>query len=108
MLDSAPADTNGGTRAGNVRHRETELARAARKPSHGLADVLHPPERMEQVVELLGVSELFAFAGLGPDLVEAGQRIRLAERQIHIEEGIALPSASAASPRWCKLTGICA
>ena len=55
-----------------------------------MADVLEPAESVEEVVELLGVAELLARAGLGRDEVESSERVVLGEREIDVEERVAI------------------
>ena len=45
-----------------------------------------PPQRVEQVVHLVGVVEALAAAGLGADAVQPDQRVRLIDGQIDVEE----------------------
>src|SRR4029079_16378746 len=76
--------------AGDIRDGHAEFPWTPRESLHCAADVLHPPESMEQIVKLLGVAKLFPFACRCADPVESGQGIRVDEREVDVHERIAV------------------
>ena len=89
-LDCPPRDADRGPRPGHVGDRQAELARSPGEALGCVAEMLEPAQRVEEVVELLRVAEALALRGLGVDQVEPGERIRLGERQVDVQERVAV------------------
>ena len=90
MLHLASCDGDRAGRAGDVRDRDAELAPTLGDSLHGVTDVLDASERVEEVVELLGVTEVYPHTGLGGDPVESHEGVRLGQRQIDVDERVAV------------------
>ncbi len=76
--------------ARNVGDRERELTRARGEPGDSLVERAKPADRVEEVIEGLGVVIELALAGLGVDREQPREGVGLGQRQVDVQERVAV------------------